>query len=292
MQDKWLKYALLAPTLLLVLTMAGFPLVYSLALSFRSWKLAQSTQPGAWIGFDNYKYLLTDDPEFLDAIWATFLFVSSDVVATLIFALGFALLLQKAGKVNSFARVLLILPFVMSPALIGISFRFFLNPEYGVAHHLLANVFPWMGEQIWLADKTLAMIAVVASDVWHWAPYMTLVMLGGLASIPKETLEAAHVDGASAWRTLRDITLPQLMPVIGIVIVLKTVFALKAFDTIYTLTNGGPGTSTQTLAYFIYHTAFNYYDMGYAAAAAYILTALLLFCAVFYVRLALNKRRL
>lgn len=291
MQDKWLKYALLAPTLLLVLTMAGFPLVYSFALSFRSWKLAQSNEPGAWIGSDNYKYLLTDDPEFLDAIWATFLFVSSDVVATLIFALGFALLLQRTGKVNSFARVLLILPFVMSPALIGISFRFFLNPEYGVVHHLLANVFPWMGGQIWLADKTLSMIAVVASDVWHWAPYMTLVMLGGLASIPKETLEAARIDGASAWVTFRDITLPQLMPVIGIVIVLKTVFALKAFDTIYTLTNGGPGTSTQTLAYFIYHTAFSYYDMGYAAAAAYILTALLLFCAVFYVRLALNKRR-
>jgi multiple sugar transport system permease protein len=291
MQDKWLKYALLAPALIVVLAMAGFPLIYSLALSFRSWKLAQSTEPGAWIGIDNFKYLLTDDPEFLESLWATFVFVSTDVAATAAFALGFALLLQKAGRVHSFARVLLILPFVMSPALIGISFRFFLNPEYGIAHHLIAGALPWMEGKIWLADSTLAMIAVVASDVWHWAPYMTLVMLGGLASIPKETLEAARVDGAGSWATFRDVTLPQLMPVIGIVIVLKTVFALKAFDTIYTLTNGGPGTSTQTLAYFVYHTAFSYYDMGYAAAAAYILTALLLVCAVFYVRLALNKRR-
>jgi multiple sugar transport system permease protein len=291
MQDRWLKYALLAPALGVVLAMAGFPLVYSLILSFRSWKLAQSPTPGDWVGGKNYVNLLTDDPEFIESIQATLIFVSADVIATLIFALGFALLLQRVGKINSLARVLLILPFVMSPALIGISFRFFLNPEYGIGQHLIAQILPFMKDKVWLADRTLAMIAVVASDVWHWAPYMTLVMLGGLASIPKETLEASRIDGASPWQTFRDVTLPQLLPVIGVVVVLKTVFALKAFDTIYTLSNGGPGTSTQTLAYFVYQTAFSYYDMGYAAAAAYILTALLLVCSIFYVRLALGKRR-
>ncbi len=291
MQERWLKYALLAPALIVVLAMAGFPLVYSLLLSFRQWKLAQSPTPGEWVGSKNYVNLLTDDPEFIESLQATFIFVSADVLVTVAFALGFALLLQRAVRINSFARVLLILPFVMSPALIGISFRFFLNPEYGIAQYLIAEVFPAMQGKVWLADRTLAMMALVASDVWHWAPYMTLVMLGGLASIPKETIEASKIDGASAWQTFRDVTLPQLLPVIGIVVVLKTVFALKAFDTIYTLTNGGPGTSTQTLAYFVYQTAFSYYDMGYAAAAAYILTAILLVCSIFYVRLALNKRR-
>jgi multiple sugar transport system permease protein len=115
------------------------------------------------------------------------------------------------------------------------------------------------------------------------------VMLGGLASIPKETIEAARIDGASGWAVFRDITLPQLRSVIGIVVILKTVFALKAFDTIYTLSSGGPGTSTQTLAYQVYQTAFNYYDMGYAAAAAYVLTAVLLVFAGFYLRLAFKK---
>jgi multiple sugar transport system permease protein len=292
MQERWLKYVLLAPALLVVLAMAGFPLVYSLTLSFRKWKLAQSQEPGGWVGLENYKNLLTDDPEFVESLWATMVFVGADVAATLIVALGFALLLQRVGRINSFARILLILPFVMSPALIGVSFRFFLNPEYGIAQHLIAKILPFMEGKVWLADSTLAMIAVVGSDVWHWAPYMTLVMLGGLASIPKETLEAARVDGASAWAQFRDITLPQLLPVIGIVVVLKTVFALKAFDTIYTLSNGGPGTSTQTLAYFVYQTAFGYYDMGYAAAAAYVLTALLLVCAVFYVRLTLSEKRI
>ena len=282
-------WLLLAPALLFVAAMALFPLAYSFVLSFREWKLARSVTPGDWVGFQNYWYLLTDDPDFLEAIQVTSVFVVSNVLATLLVALGAALLLNRAGRINTIARVLLILPFVMSPALVGISFRFFLNGEYGIVHHLIGLAFPSMVDTIWLADSTLAMVAVVAADVWHWAPYMTLVMLGGLASIPKETEEAARVDGASAWAVFRDVTLPQLLPVISIVLVLKTVFALKAFDIIYTLSNGGPGRSTQTLAYFVYETAFNYYDMGYAAAAAYILTAVLLVASGFYIRLVFKK---
>lgn len=280
---------LLAPALLFVAAMALFPLGYSLLLSLREWKLSAASSPGRWVGLDNYLQLLGDDPDFLESLWATAVFVFFDVVATLAIALGAALLLQRTGRVNSLARVLLILPFVMSPALIGISFRFFLNPEFGVLQHLLGWLIPALQGKVWLADRTLAMAAVVASDVWHWAPYMTLVVLGGLASIPKETQEAAQVDGASGWAVFRDITLPQLLPVLGVVAVLKTVFALKAFDTIFTLSNGGPGTATQTLAYFVYHTAFNYYDMGYAAAAAYLLTALLLVLSGYYLRLVFRK---
>jgi multiple sugar transport system permease protein len=281
---------LLAPALLFVAAMALFPLGSALLLSFRQWKLTRSTEPGPFVGGENYALLFTDDPDFLESLWATFVFVSSDVMATLAVALGAALLLRRVGRVNSLARVLLILPFVMSPALIGISFRLFLNPEFGIAQHVIGQLVPAMHGKVWLADRTLAMVAVVASDVWHWAPYMTLVILGGLASIPAETEEAARVDGASEWAVFRDVTLPQLLPVLGIVLVLKTVFALKAFDTIFTLSNGGPGTSTQTLAYFVYHTAFNYYDMGYAAAAAWVLTALLLALSGFYLRLVFRRR--
>ena len=289
MAERYLKWLLLAPTVLVVAAMAAFPLGYSLLLSFRQWKLAQSNTPGDFVGLKNYSNLLTDDPEFWDTVRVTVVFVGADVIATLVIALSIALLLRSVGRVNSLARVLLILPFVMSPALIGISFRFFLNPEYGVFQAALGSVVPWFAGKVWLADSTLAMVAVVASDVWHWAPYMTLVLLGGLASIPAETQEAAKVDGASNWAVFRDITLPQLKGVIAIVLLLKTVFALKAFDTIYTLSSGGPGTSTQTLAYFVYQTAFNYYDLGYAAAAAYVLTAVLMLLAGFYLRLLFAK---
>jgi multiple sugar transport system permease protein len=271
--------------------MGLFPLGYSLILSFRSWKLARSSEPGDFIGLSNYINLLTDDPEFIEALSVTGIFITADVLITVAVALGAALLLHRAGRLNGLARTLLILPFVMSPALIGISFRFFLNAEYGIVHHLIGFVFPAMKDTVWLANSELSMVAIVASDVWHWAPYMTLVMLGGLASIPTETQEAARIDGASAWAVFRDITWPQLLPVVSVVLVLKTVFALKAFDTIYTLTNGGPGNSTKTLAYFVYEQGFSYYDMGYAAAAAYVLTAALLVMAGFYLRLIFAKAR-
>jgi multiple sugar transport system permease protein len=280
---------LLSPALVFVAAMALFPLGYSLLLSFRQWKLARRDTPGDWIGLDNYRDLLLDDPEFWEALVATAIFVGADVVATLVLALAAALLLQREGRLVAFARIMLILPFVMSPALIGISFRFFLNPEFGIVQHLVGLLIPAMQDKVWLADRTLTMLAVVASDVWHWAPYMTLVILGGLAGIPKVTQEAARVDGASSWAVLRDITLPQLLPTLGVVLILKTVFALKAFDTIYALSNGGPGTSTQTLAYFVYQTGFNYYDMGYAAAAAWLLTLMLLACALAYIRLVFRR---
>lgn len=286
-----IHWLLLTPALLFVAAMGLFPLGYSLILSFRSWKLARSSEPGDFIGLSNYVNLLTDDPEFFDAIRVTGIFVTADVLITVAVALGAALLLHRAGRLNSLARTLLILPFVMSPALIGISFRFFLNAEYGIVHHLIGLAFPAMKNTVWLANSELSMVAIVASDVWHWAPYMTLVMLGGLASIPTETQEAARIDGASAWAVFRDITWPQLLPVVSVVLILKTVFALKAFDTIYTLTNGGPGNSTKTLAYFVYEQGFSYYDMGYAAAAAYVLTAALLVMAGFYLRLVFAKAR-
>ena len=246
-------------------------------------------EPGPWIGLDNYLLLLTDDPEFIDSLKVTAVFVGWDVAVTLLLALGAALLLKRQGQVYSLARVLLILPFVMSPAVIGISFRFFLNAEYGIVQYLLGWMIPAPQGKVRLADAKVAMTAVGASEVWHWAPYMTLMILGGLASVPRETEEAARIDGASAWRVFWDVTLPQIWPVLGIVAILKTVFALKAFDTLFTLSNGGPGTSTQTLAYFVYNTAFGYYDMGYAAAAAYVLTAALLCVAMFYLRLVIKK---
>jgi multiple sugar transport system permease protein len=284
-------WLLLAPALLFVGAMALFPLVYSLVLSFREWKLARSPVAGDFVGLSNYINLLSDDPDFVEAMQATAIFITADVLLTVAVALGAALLLHRAGRLNSLARTLLILPFVMSPALIGISFRFFLNAEYGVVAHLVGTLIPALQGTVWLADARLSMLAIVVSDVWHWAPYMTLLLLGGLASIPSETQEAARVDGASEWAVFRDITWPQLLPVIGVVIVLKTVFALKAFDTIYTLTNGGPGNSTKTLAYFVFEQGFNYYDMGYAAAAAYVLTGLLLVLAGFYLRLVFAKKR-
>ena len=291
MRDRRLVFLLLVPSLAITLLMALYPLGYSLMVSFRDWRLAKSPEPGGFVGWENYRLLLMDDPEFLASALVTLKFVVADVAVTLIVAMLIAVVLQRVGRLYALTRTLLIIPFVMSPALIGVSLRFMLNPEYGVLDSMIGGLVPAAKDLVWLADEHWAMAALVLADAWHWAPYMALVLLGGLASVPKESVEAAQVDGASAWRAFFTVVLPQMKPVIAVVLVLKTVFALKTFDMVYTLTRGGPGASTQTLAYQIYATGFQFYDMGYAAAAAYLLTAVLMVLAGFYVRLMFAGER-
>jgi multiple sugar transport system permease protein len=289
MRDRWLKYVLILPAALLVVGTAIWPLAVSFTTSFRDWRLTRSLTPGDFVGFEHFIVALTDDPDFANALGVTAAFVGIDVTITVLSSLGLALLLRRAGALQSLTRAVLILPFAVSPALVGISFRFMFNAEMGVFTWLAGTVLPWLRGFVWLADPWASLLVLVFSDVWRWVPYMTLVVLGGLAALPREPEEAARIDGATEWQVLRDVTLPALLPVLAVVAVLKTVFALKMFDQVVTLTGGGPGNSTVTLAYLVYNLAFRWFNMGYASAVAWILTAMLVVLAVFYMRLVLRK---
>jgi len=289
MQDRRLKYLLILPAALIVLGTTIWPLAVSLVTSFRDWRLTRSLTPGPFIGAEHYITALTDDPDFANALRVTAIFVLIDVTITVLSALGLAVLLRRAGVLHSVTRAVLILPFAVSPALVGISFRFMFNAEMGVFTWLAGAVLPFLRGFVWLAEPSTALLVLVFSDAWRWVPYMTLVVLGGMAALPKEPEEAARIDGASEWQVFRDVTLPALLPVLAVVAILKTVFALKMFDQVVTLTGGGPGQSTVTLAFLVYSIAFRWYDMGYASAVAWILTAMLVFLAVWYTRLVLRK---
>jgi len=289
MRDRWLKYVLILPAALLVVGTAIWPLAVSFTTSFRDWRLTRSLTPGDFVGFEHFIVALTDDPDFANALGVTAAFVGIDVTITVLSSLGLALLLRRAGALQSLTRAVLILPFAVSPALVGISFRFMFNAEMGVFTWLAGTVLPWLRGFVWLADPWASLLVLVFSDVWRWVPYMTLVVLGGLSALPREPEEAARIDGATEWQVLRDVTLPALLPVLAVVAVLKTVFALKMFDQVVTLTGGGPGNSTVTLAYLVYNLAFRWFNMGYASAVAWILTAMLVVLAVFYMRLVLRK---
>ena len=206
------------------------------------------------------------------------------VALSVLGALGIALLLAPAGKLRMLSRALLVLPFAMSPALVGVSFRFMFNPEFGLFDAFFGILLPPLADISWLSQPLLALTVCVLADVWGWIPFLSMVLLGGLASLPRDTVEAAKVDGASGWRVLRDITLPQLAPALMVAIILKTVFSLKAFDQIYMLTNGGPGTATQTLAHYVYFQGFKYYDMGYASAVAWLMALPMLLLTYAYSR--------
>jgi multiple sugar transport system permease protein len=239
---------------------------------------------------DNYRLILSDDPEFWTSVRVTLVFTAASVILTLVTAMGLALLLAGSGRLETGARTLLVIPFAMSPALVGVSWRFLLNPEFGAAAVGLGALAPPLRDAQILANPALAMAALVATDVWHWAPYFMLMFVGALATLPQDTIDSAQVDGAGGARTFFDVVLPQLKPVLAVAVLLKTIFSLKALDQVVTLTGGGPGVATSTLSHLIYQVAFRYYDLGYAAAMAFLLAAVMAVLAVVYSRTVAERR--
>ncbi|MGB0434234.1 MAG: carbohydrate ABC transporter permease [bacterium] len=301
MRDRHLKYLFVLPALFVVAATAIWPLSQSFYLSFREWKLnrARDSKP-LWeyqydgleniaYLFDNYLYALEDDLLW-NSIRVTSIFTVASVLASVGLALGLALLLAPGGKFRLTVRTLLILPFAMSPALIGVSWRFMFQPDFGLFKAFFDVLIPPLADMDWLGDTTLAMVALVGSDVWHWTPYLTLVLIGGLATVPQDAREAAMIDGAGSWRVFMDVTLPSILPVLAVCLVLKTIFSLKMFDQVYMLTNGGPGNSTQTLAHYIYFNGFKYYNMGYASAVSYLLVIPMLGLTWIYMKLVFLKK--
>lgn len=289
-QDTLLKWGLLAPALLVVTATLLYPLVQSFWYSLHEWNLGRTSTIGPFVGVDNYRLILTDDPDFWHSVWVTLVFTVPSVVLTLGIALALALLLAGGRQLEVNVRTLMVIPFAMSPALIGISWRFLLNPEYGAADAVLKGLFPPLEGVAMLAEPSFAMAALIAVDIWHWAPYFMLTFVGALASLPQDTIDAAQVDGAGPFRAFFEVLLPQLWPVLGIAILLKTIFSLKMLDQVVTMTGGGPGTATVTLPYIIYETAFRFFDLGYGAAIAYLLAAVMLVLAVIYSRLVMERR--
>lgn len=291
MKERTLSYALLVPAFVIVLATTLYPLAYSFVTSFREWDLTKQRRPGGFVGVENYVHAATESG-FQNSLWVTTIFVVTSVILTVFLAMLLALLLRRTGRLHTFTRIILILPFAMSPALIGVSYRFMFNPEFGVLAKGLGTVFPGLEGTPWLANPDLAMAILVITDVWHWTPYMTFMCLGGLASIPRETEEAARIDGASNLRIMFGIILPQMKGVLLVTAVLKTIFALKMFDQVVTLTGGGPGTSTETMAFFIFNVGFKWFDMGYASALAWILTVIMMLISAWYVRMLLSERKM
>ena len=289
MRDNTLKYLLVLPAVLVVFATAIWPLIEAARLSFTVGRLNRPGSLEQYLGWENYLWAFFEEPAFWNSVWVTAIYTVLTVGLTTIFALGLAMLLAPGGRLRSAAQTLLILPFAMSPALIGVSFRFMFNPEFGLFDAFFGVMIPPLADVSWLADPKLAFAVVVLADVWGWIPFLTLVLIGGLASIPRDTIEAAQVDGASGWRVFRDVTLPQLAPVLAVVIILKSIFSLKTFDQVFMLTNGGPGTATQTLRHYIYFNGMKYGQIGYSASVAWLMVIPMIFLTYAYAKFVFRK---
>lgn len=288
MKDSTLKWGLLTPAMLIAAAMLFWPISQSFWYSLHDWNLSQSPELGPFVGIENYVRLLTDDPEFWHSARISALFAFFSVTVTISVAMGMALLLQGNTRLEVNVRSVLVLAFAMSPALVGISWRFLLSPEFGAADALLKWLIPSLRDVPILANETMAMIALVLVDTWHWAPYFMLSFIGALAALPQETVEAAQVDGARKGRIFFQIVLPQLKSVLAVAILLKTIFSIKMLEQVITMTKGGPGDSTATVPFLVYETAFKWYDFGYAAAMAYFLTFVMLVLAFIYFRMIMG----
>jgi multiple sugar transport system permease protein len=181
---------------------------------------------------------------------------------------------------------------MLPPVVAAVVWRLMLNPNFGAINGTLKQIGVDTEALTWTASPTLAMLSVIAVDVWQWTPFVFLVLLAGLQAIPQEPYEAALIDGSSRWQTFRHVTLPLLKPAILIVLLLRTMDLLRVFDQIFILTEGGPGFATETISLYIYRTAFRFFDFGYAAAMSFVLLALTNIISVFYIKLLKSETRI
>lgn len=275
----------LLPALIVILSSTFFPIFAGLINAFRFVNTKPNPRNGEYVGLENFVFIL-GDAGFHGAVVVTTIFTILSVVITVLVALLIALALARQNWFCTVIRSMLVLPFAMSAALVGYTWRLMFNDRYGLFAEMFDFV-PGFKDANWLNDPVLTLAVLVASDVWNWAPFLALFFIAALLAVPRDAQEAARVDGANSLRVFRDVTLPSIMPMFGIVILLKTIFALKMFDQIYTLTKGAPG--TQTLGFYTYYYSQKYYDVGGSAAISFFLILPMGLLAWLYIKMLLRQ---
>ena len=260
-----IKYKLISPLVFLLSAIMMYPLVFSIWLSFQDYRLTRLNDV-QFVGFENFGLIATD-PSFLNSMGNTLSFVLVAVTFELILGLSLALLIQRLLIFRGFVRSILLAPMFITPIAVGLMFRFLLNSEIGIIPFYLSKI----GVSVNWFGPDLALFSIVLIDVWQWTPFMLLMFLAGLESLPKTPFEAARVDGAGSWLTFSAITLPMLRPVIVVAVIIRALDAFKVFEYVFAITRGGPGNSTETIMYYIYQTGFRFFRMGEAATASILL---------------------
>ncbi|PQP40836.1 MULTISPECIES: carbohydrate ABC transporter permease [Mycolicibacterium] len=264
------QHGMVAPLAALFVGVVGFPLGYAAYLSVTDYKLTDRGAPNL-VGADNYVAAFSDGA-FWGAFGTTALYVLVAVGLELVIGLAIALALQKQRWAKDLTRSMLLAPMFITPIAVGLTFRFLLNDQLGAIPAMLDAI----GIEYDFFGPGRALFTLAFIDVWQWTPFMVLLLLAGLESIPKEPLDAARLDGASGLYVLRRVTLPLLAPVLVVAILLRCLDAMKVFEYVFATTRGGPGTETETLQYFIYQTGIQFFRLGSASSMAFIVLVVVL----------------
>ncbi|WP_429818952.1 carbohydrate ABC transporter permease [Ensifer sp. B1-9] len=274
------KLLFMTPTIIVLALVVAGPLLYSFWLSLHEYIITYGMGDLVW--FENYAVIMTH--EFAGVSWVTMKLMVIVVVLEFLTAFGLALLLNQSWlKFREFYLMVLMLPILMTPVAVALMFRLMFNPNLGIINWLLSLV--GIPQQGWFGDPNLALATVVFVDVWTETSLMLIMLYAGLKSLPQDPVEAARIDGANAFQILRHVTLPMLKPVILVTLLIRMITALKSYDLIYMLTQGGPGKVTETISFYAYRLGFRFLDIGQAAAVSFILLAAVIVLTVMLLRI-------
>ncbi|HEY8448764.1 MAG TPA: sugar ABC transporter permease [Thermomicrobiales bacterium] len=268
--------AFLLPAIIVLAISSLYPLGRTFWLSFHTWFMNQPGTEPQWAGLANYRAALSDEV-FRTSAYHTAIFGLGTVAAELVLGLGLALAIMTGSWWTRVIRSILLIPMIMTPVVVGVLWRILLFDK-GLVNYLLDLV--GLDPILWFVEPTWAFIAVMLVDIWQWTPFVLIVMTAAIAALPSEPYRAAQIDGASRWQVFRYITLPMLWPVILVTALLRFMDAIKVFDTIYVLTNGGPGYATEMLSSYIYKQGLRYFNIGGAAAASWLFLLAVIFLSL------------
>ena len=259
------KFVFLFPGLFVLIGILIFPIIFTIRLSLSGWN--SYTPEMNFIGITNYIRLFTDDPRFWESFFRLSFLSVSTVVLQYIIGFALALMVWREIKFKRFFRVIFLIPMMTTPVIMTVIWRTFFHESLGPLNDLLGRV--GVEPILWLSDPVIAKFTVIIVEVWQWTPFMFLLLLAGLLSLPKEPFLAAAIDGASSFRKFVYVTFPLMAPISIGAIIIRLIEASKIMDTVYVLTSGGPGTSTETSSFYIFIKGLREFQMGYAASMSF-----------------------
>ncbi|UQN09104.1 carbohydrate ABC transporter permease [Deinococcus sp. QL22] len=282
--DRNIRWVFPLPAVAVLFALTILPLLFNLVLGTQDRSVSDAL-PSRFVGAGNYLQAL-NDPRFWNATKLMFQFTAIAVPLQMLLGLGLALLLNRKMKAQGIVRALVLLPMISTPVAVALIWALMMDPNLGVLNYFLETL--GLSRSLWLADAQLVIPALALVDIWQWTPLVALILLAGLQTMPDEPFEAARIDGASSWQAFRYITWPMLQASLFAALTLRLIDALKTFDIIEVMTQGGPGSASETLNVYAYHTGFEFLRVGYTAA---LLTLLLVIVAVVAVSVNLLRRR-
>lgn len=270
----------LLPNLIGFVVFTSGPVLFSLFLGFMEWQILR---PMRFAGLDNYYRLIFEDTLFHKVLWNTAVYTFTAVPLGILCSLGLALALNQGLRGQTVYRTMFFMPVVSSMVAVALLWRWLYNPEFGLINYLLTGIGVSNPPQ-WLSDEGWAMPSIIIMSVWKGMGYNMVIFLAGLQGIPQHLYEAAQVDGANRWTRFRHITIPMLSPTTFFVVVIALIHSFQVFEQALVMTEGGPADATHTLVLFIYRNAFQFFKMGYAAAAAWVLFLIVFLLTMIQVR--------